>query len=277
MSDLSSKASCDIKYGDHESQFVRVHSAQCIGSTGSRESRDIPIVFLIHGGFWKEEYGLNTAKGTACESLAYHLVARGFCVVEVEYRRGSAWGYPHTNNDVLCAIQFSLQKWGSRTARQNFCIVGMSAGGQLALWATLELPTDRKPALTVAIAPVADLERAHDLKLSNRGDAVLNYMHGTPRERPKDYQRACPMCRAQEFALLPTSLLLVTALKDIDVPSHIVIALHRRLQSFSAHAEKSVLLNFADHDHYDLMSAGTVAWRKITEFIEGSLLSQHSA
>ena len=72
-----------ISYGDHASQYYRVH----------RPSVPEPwwAVLIIHGGFWREKYNISNA---AIETIAPALARRGFCAIEVEYRRvggGGGW------------------------------------------------------------------------------------------------------------------------------------------------------------------------------------------
>ncbi|MGI8414986.1 MAG: alpha/beta hydrolase, partial [Nakamurella sp.] len=43
----------DYSYGDHASQFVRLH----LPETGDR----LPVVLVIHGGFWRQRYGIEYA------------------------------------------------------------------------------------------------------------------------------------------------------------------------------------------------------------------------
>ena len=55
---------------------------------------------LIHGGFWKAEYGLELM-----DALAADLVARGWAAWNIEYRRlGNGGGVPYTLDDVGAAI-----------------------------------------------------------------------------------------------------------------------------------------------------------------------------
>jgi len=58
------------------------------------------VAVLIHGGFWRARYGLDLE-----HSLAADLVARGWTVWNIEYRRiGEGGGWPETYDDVCAAI-----------------------------------------------------------------------------------------------------------------------------------------------------------------------------
>jgi pimeloyl-ACP methyl ester carboxylesterase len=109
-----------------------------------RFGQDVPRVVWIHGGFWKPEYDLAHA-GHACAALA----AEGIAALNLEYRRDH---WRHALEDVAV---------GTADAR---VVVGHSAGGHLALWTGLP---------SVALAPVADLEKARCLRLGE--DAVERF------------------------------------------------------------------------------------------------------
>ena len=76
-------------YGSHPSQFV-----EYFGDTGV-------CIGLIHGGYWRDRYGLDLM-----DELALDLVARGYRVANVEYRRlGQGVHWPTLLDDVLRRAQ----------------------------------------------------------------------------------------------------------------------------------------------------------------------------
>ncbi|HEX5782130.1 MAG TPA: alpha/beta hydrolase, partial [Solirubrobacteraceae bacterium] len=103
-------------YGSHPSQVCDLHGA----STS--------VAVLIHGGFWRQRYGRELEGG-----IARDLVARGWAVWNIEYRRlGADGGWPATFEDVTAAIR-ALPLEAERVVA-----VGHSAGGHLAVWAAAE-------------------------------------------------------------------------------------------------------------------------------------------
>lgn len=136
-----------ITYGDDPSQWVDLHTPEG-GSRG--------LVVVIHGGFWKAQYGAEYGA-----PLAEDLVGRGWTAANVEYRRvGNGGGYPGTLDDIHAAI-------GAVAADATGPVItlGHSAGGHLATWAAARGRFDRwagGPALThvVSQAGVLDLEAA---------------------------------------------------------------------------------------------------------------------
>jgi acetyl esterase/lipase len=133
-----------VRYGSAASQVVDLY--------GPGEGR--PRVTVLHGGYWRQQYDR-----THLASFAASLAADGFAVELVEYRRvGGGGGWPRTAQDVDAAL--------TRLGGPPRILLGHSAGGQLALWAA----SVRERAATsrvVAVAPVADLARAHELRLSD--------------------------------------------------------------------------------------------------------------
>jgi acetyl esterase/lipase len=134
-------------YGDDPSQYGVLYG-------------EGPVAVLIHGGFWKAQYGLDLM-----EPLAHDLVARGWAAWNIEYRRiGNGGGVPETLDDVSAAID---RLEGLPVDRSRVVTIGHSAGGHLAAWAATR--PDAKVAVTgvVSQAGVLDLERARELQLSN--------------------------------------------------------------------------------------------------------------
>lgn len=166
-----------VTYGDDPSQWVDVH-------TPDGESRGLVVV--IHGGFWKAEYGAEYGA-----PLAEDLVGRGWTAANVEYRRvGNGGGFPETLDDIHAAI-------GAVAAEASGPVItlGHSAGGHLATWAGARGRFDRwagGPALTHVIsqAGVLDLETAVAEGLG--ADAAQAFLGS---EEPATYEQADPLAQ----------------------------------------------------------------------------------
>jgi acetyl esterase/lipase len=166
-----------ITYGDDPSQWVDVHPP----AGGSRG-----LVVVIHGGFWKAEYGAEYGA-----PLAEDLAGRGWTVANVEYRRvGNGGGFPETLDDIHAAI-------GAVAAGVTGPVItlGHSAGGHLATWAGARGRFERwadGPALTHVIsqAGVLDLEAAVAEGLGT--DATLAFLGG---DDPATFEQADPLAQ----------------------------------------------------------------------------------
>ena len=131
------------RYGDDPSQFGVLYG-------------EGPVAVVIHGGFWKAEYGLDLN-----EALAEDLAERGWAAWNIEYRRlGNGGGVPETLDDVSAAIDKLAELDGVDLSR--VVTIGHSAGGHLAAWAaTREYPrvpltgSCRRPACSTCSAPVS--------------------------------------------------------------------------------------------------------------------------
>jgi acetyl esterase/lipase len=107
-------------YGEHPSQFCELHAG----------GGDVAV--LVHGGFWRARYGLDLER-----DLAADLVARGWTVWNVEYRRlGDGGGWPETGDDVVTAIA------ALPVDARRVVAIGHSAGGHLATWAAAHVRLD---------------------------------------------------------------------------------------------------------------------------------------
>ena len=125
-----------IEYGPEPQQFGHFYAPEGAGDG------PVPVVMVIHGGYWSGQYHLNL--GT---SFAVELARSGVAVWNIEYRRvgESGGGWPNTGRDVVDAIRAldgpvrdALQEQDVDLRAIDFSsvgVVGHSAGGQLAVWA----------------------------------------------------------------------------------------------------------------------------------------------
>ncbi|MFE5737418.1 alpha/beta hydrolase family protein [Streptomyces celluloflavus] len=142
-----------------------------------------PLVVLLHGGFWRAAYDRRHLSPLAAELAGY-----GLPVALAEYRR-AAGGAARMVEDVSAAVSAAVDEAGDEAADEagdeaadeagcaaRAVLLGHSAGGHLALLAAARpgVPVAR----VVAVSPVADLARAHELGLS--GGAVAELVGGGP-------------------------------------------------------------------------------------------------
>ena len=244
---------------------------------------------LIHGGFWRAQYGRKLMR-----PLAEDLVGRGWAAWNVEYRRlgrGSGGGWPTTLEDVAAAVDHLAELAGAprrpptvgvdsevaggpRDVRpappgrrapldlSRVVAIGHSAGGHLAAWAAsrgrLEAGApgaDPRVALTGAVAQagVVDLALAWELGLS--AGVVGELMGGSPAERPERYAVASPA------ALAPAGVpvLLTHGARDDIVPLSVSEA-YAAVAGCELHVEPG-------EDHFGHLDVRNPLWRAVVEWL----------
>ncbi|HEY9684053.1 MAG TPA: alpha/beta hydrolase [Oculatellaceae cyanobacterium] len=166
-----------LSYGSDPNQFGELRLPAGAGP--------FPVVMNIHGGFWRNLYGLGHA-GHYCAALT----RSGFATWNVEYRRAGdkGGGWPGSLEDLALAYRFIRQNAAQHNLdRGRFLVSGHSAGGHLALCLAAHEPTLEH---VMPLAAVSDARKCYELHLSN--DAVVEFLGGTPDSVPEHYREASP-------------------------------------------------------------------------------------
>lgn len=145
-----------IAYGDDPAQYAELTRP---------DGTPLGTAVLVHGGFWKPEYGIEYAR-----PLVPSLVAAGWTVWAIEYRRGT--GAADTLADVRAAIDARPDVEGQGAG--PVVAIGHSAGGHLATWAAAGGGLTH----VISQAGVLDLRAAHELGLG--GGAVERFLGHPP-------------------------------------------------------------------------------------------------
>jgi acetyl esterase/lipase len=239
-----------IQYGDAPEQFGDLWLPT------QTPAEPLPVVVLVHGGFWRARYALDLM-----DPLAADLVDRGFAVWNVEYRRvgQDGGGYPGTLADVSQAVDRLTGLTDQPLDLERVAFVGHSAGGHLAFWAA---GRDRLrpgepgaepallPGLVIGQGPVGDLVEAARLGAGN--GAVLDLMAGTPDELPAQYQAANP-------AIGPGVAVAVVRGErdDVVLPEYSVPASSTRVTE----------IDVSGDDHFDLIDPRSESWAVVVELL----------
>jgi acetyl esterase/lipase len=242
------EADLRIPYGQDPNQFVDLRIPA--------EKGPHPVVFFIHGGYWRAKYDLTYA-GHLCAALA----KAGIATWNVEYRRvgNPGGGWPGTFEDVRTAYRLlhghSHQGQSNKTAGKfdlkRVCVAGHSAGGQLALCLAA---FEKTVTGVLSLAGVLDLHRGWELHLSN--DAVSEFLGGSPEQVPEHYREASPAERSIPQAMQKV----VHGTADSAVPYEIGKGY---ADAKKKSGEKVELITLDKIGHFEIVDPGSAVWGKI--------------
>lgn len=234
-------------YGADPSQFGELSKP----AGGAAEA----VVVIVHGGFWRAQYGLELGR-----PLAADLAGRGYVCWNIEYRRvGIGGGWPGTLDDVAAAMDHLAEL---DVDRSSVVAIGHSAGGHLATWAggRAALPADApggKP--KVAVTGVVSQAGVIDLTVAARtgvgGTAVPDLLGGTPEQVPDRYRLADPITQVP----VPAPVLCVHSREDDTVPfaqSSAYVAAAKR-------AGGAAELHAVPGDHFAVIDVNAPAWNVV--------------
>lgn len=183
-----------IAYGPHESQFGHLYEPAAVSPTGDGR---VPLVVLIHGGFFSTRFAL-----TIETAIARLLAERGAAVWNIEYRRteepGGRW--PGTGADALAALRAVDEVLPAALpdglvdclALDDVAVVGHSAGGLLALWATAALGARTARSRITRVVAQSALVDLTNPQTRNR-PTPRNLMGAPYDEIPDRYAQASPI------------------------------------------------------------------------------------
>jgi acetyl esterase/lipase len=238
-----------ISYGPHPSQF---------GELTLPDGPPRAVAVVVHGGFWRQAFGLELGR-----PLAADLAAVGYAAWNVEYRRvGGDGGWPATFDDVSAAVDLLAgpvqDAAGGELPLGRVVAVGHSAGGHLAAWlAARPGLVDGAPGAGPAVrlrgavsqAGVLDLVDAEEQGVG--GGAAADLLGGGPDEVPDRYALASPIARLP----LDAPVVCVHGTADSNVPI-------RQSERFVAAAgDRAELVTLDGADHFAVIDPETQAWR----------------
>lgn len=257
-----------IYYGNHEHQFGELRLPEGDGPH--------PVAVVIHGGFWRSEYGIEQIN-----EVAENLAENGWATWNIEYRRvgheGGSW--PGTLLDVAHATDY-VRTLADTYALQldNVVTIGHSAGGHLALWLagrhrlpeSSELHTQAPLRIksAVSLAGVTDLRmmhKVHDIRNKAVGgepnNPTADLLGGSPEEVANRYNEASPS------ALLPLDVtqVLVHGALDVHVPVGISQHYYREAEEFGDFVK---LVELPNAEHFMVTDPSTEAWAEVLEEME---------
>ena len=246
-----------ISYGEHSEQFGELRVPEGDGP--------FPVIVTIHGGFWRDTYGLDLM-----DDMAVDFTSHGVATWNIEYRRiGQAGGgWPGTFHDVANATDF-IHKLSKEYPLDMTRVVaiGHSAGGHLALWlgsrhllpntSELQLPSEARLQLkgVVSLAGVSDLEMMSDIhRLAGReANPTHDLLGGSPEEIPDRYHEASPI---QNVPLGLPQILIHGAL-DVNVPVGMSTYYHKKAKEAG---DQVKLVKLPLTEHFKVINPQSDVW-----------------
>ncbi len=246
----SRPADARMTYGSAPEQFGELHLPTGVGPH--------PVVALIHGGCWREEYDI-----THIAPLATALAGDGWAVWAIEYRRvGSpGGGWPGTFQDIGAAMDHlrTLAKIHPLDL-SRVVAAGHSAGGQLALWSAargvlkkdspIATPDPLLPHGVVAIAGITDMTTY--ASPNGCGSAVVPLLGGDAQSMAERYAQSSPVTTVPT---VPLQLIVGTA--DTIVPRAQADALVRVVGT------RATVRVVEGAGHFDLIAPDRQAWTEL--------------
>jgi acetyl esterase/lipase len=240
-----------IAYGSDPLQFGEL--------TIPVDTRLCPVIVNVHGGVWLAEYGIDHSR-----AQARALADSGFAVWNLEYRRlgNPGGGWPGTFKDVSMGVEHLRRIASQRSLDLNrVCLMGHSAGGQLALWLAARSRVLRDSPLfsanplpvrgVVALAPASELPELHARAVFD--GTVDKLMGGSPQDVPERYAAVTPALLAPAGV---RQILIVGQHDDVwgwNAPAYLAAA--------RAAGDTHTQLIVADGaGHFELISPGSSAW-----------------
>jgi len=211
------------------------------------------VVVVIHGGFWKPQYGLELGR-----PLAADLASRGWAAWNVEYRRvGNGGGAPATLDDVAGAVDRLADL---HLDLSTVVTLGHSAGGHLATWAAARGRYDAwagrvRVSAVVSLAGVLDLRAAHEQGLG--GGAVAAFLGHPPSDADARYD---PVRQAP----LDVPVWCVHGSDDDTVP----VSQSRDYVATARAAGAEAALVEVPGGHFVVIDPGSAAWARTLEILD---------
>ncbi|MCL8023914.1 alpha/beta hydrolase family protein [Nocardioides bruguierae] len=250
MSDPAATGRVRLTYGDDPSQVAELTVP---GGT------PVGVAVLLHGGFWKAQYGLEYA-----QPLAPSLVDRGWATLVPEYRRvGNGGGVPQTLDDVAAALELLTDDAaieaavGAPLPLDTVVGIGHSAGGHLVTWAA---GPGGPGVLTHVISQAGVLDLAGATRENLGGGAVTDFLGHAFGDEQAD-EAVDPLSQVP----LDVPVWCVHAGGDTTVP----LTQSRAYVDAATGAGATAALVEVDGDHFTVIDPDSDAWARTLEIVDG--------
>lgn len=236
-----------IDYGPEPQQFGHFYAPE------GEVAEPVPVVMVIHGGFWSGEYHLNL--GTA---LSVELARNGVAAWNIEYRRiGEGGRWPEMSADVAAALDAIAGPVAAASPvpldLNRVRVVGHSAGGQLAVWLAGQRDTTIRPELVVSQAGALDLASAAE---RGRRISYIEDLFGIPfDDDPQLWRSASPHHRVP----IGVPIVVLHGTEDVQVPAKVA---SRYADAARAAGDPVELDVIEGEDHFAFLDPNTRCWKR---------------
>ncbi|KEY60854.1 S9 family peptidase [Serratia sp. DD3] len=224
------------------------------------------LVVMIHGGYYQPQFTLSYL-----DPASQDLVARGYAVWSIEYRRMTqGGGWQTTSQDILAAINHLDTLSAQYDLPKNIVLVGHSVGGQFALWAASRAtqPSNTFGMLKPKIAGVVSLAGVSDLLLLDKGHRsahretpITQFIGADPAVSSDILKKVSPI----ELLPLGIKQILVHGDMDINVPIG-VSSLYQDKAIAAGDDVSMVIVPLADH--FTLLDPALPFWKETVTAID---------
>jgi acetyl esterase/lipase len=255
-----------LHYGPASSQAVDVFLPSGEGP--------YPVAILIHGGCWRD---LPAAGREQLRPIAAEVAKLGIAVWNIGYRRAdeNGGGYPGTFQDVATAIdELRSQAAPYNLDTSRTVVIGHSAGGHLALWASVRdrLPAHSPlrsadafvPGSVISLAGIADLKTFGRFVPLLCGPGIMERLV-PERASPDPYAEISPA----QLPPAPGRVVMVSGILDRLVPPYVADDYARLMRR--THSRAVTLIEIPGAGHFDLVTPGTPAWKEVASRIVEAL------
>jgi acetyl esterase/lipase len=209
-------------YGTNAEQVMDVYLP------ADRTTTDTKSILLVHGGSWNsgDKSDFNEYIKTIKEKRP------GYALFNLNYRLAidSSTVFPTQENDIRKAVEFISQKRQDYSVSDDFVILGISAGGHLALLQAYKYEAPVKAKAVISFFGPTDLQKLYDSASNSLVRAALtNVVGATPAENPGIYSESSPINFVTSHS--PPTLLLQGG-QDQLVPRYQAELLQARLVTF---------------------------------------------
>lgn len=243
-----------IEYGPEPQQFGHFYAPDGVADG------PVPVVMVIHGGYWSGKYHLNL--GTA---FSVELARSGVAVWNVEYRRIGAGGrWPEMSADVVAALEAIAGPVAAASPvpldLDRVRVVGHSAGGQLVVWLAGQRDTSVRPELVVSQAGALDLASAAER--GRRISYIEDLFGASFEDDPELYRSASPHHRVP----IGMPVVVLHGTEDAQVPAKIAARYHAAAQAAGDPVELHLI---EGEDHFAFLDPNTRSWKVSRELLVG--------